>query len=88
MQVSFSTNDQLMVMAAHRYSLGRRSYIVGSCIEFLDQVWGQLTVNTQEVILRDTLEALKHSDRGDAGGAMDVRAWQQFVTEHTIRVGK
>lgn len=88
MQVSFSTNDQLMVMAAHRYSLGRRSYIVGSCIEFLDEVWDQLKLNTQEVILRDTKEALAHSDRGDAGAPMDIRAWEQFVIQHPARVGK
>lgn len=86
MQVSMSTNDQLMIMAAHRYCLGRRTYIVGACIDSLHEIWEQLSLRTQEVILRDTTEALAHADRGDAGGAMDIRAWIQFVEEHPLRV--
>jgi len=83
MQVTFSTNDQLMVTAAHRYCLGRRSYIVGSCIEFLNEVWPQLNEITQQVILRDTHEALK---RGDAGDKYNTQAWQYFVDQHTIEL--
>lgn len=79
MVVTLALNDQLMVMAAHRYCLGRRSYIVSSCLEFLDQVWEQLSLNTQIVILRDTKEAL---ERGTAGDDMDIRGWQAFVDSH------
>ena len=34
-EITADTNDQLMAMAAHRYCLGRRSYIVGACIEWI-----------------------------------------------------
>lgn len=48
-------NDQLMVMAAHRYCLGRASYIPGACMEWIFATWGQFSPNTQNVMLRDTL---------------------------------
>lgn len=76
MQITDSTNDQLMCIAAHRYCLGRASYIVGSCVEWLMAHWGQLTENTRAVIVRDTKEALA---AGRAGMDMDVREWGRFL---------
>lgn len=70
------TNGQLMVMAAHRYCLGRQSYIVGSCIEWLRAWWPQLEDNTRSVIVRDTIEALQD---GNAGGACDTEDWRRFA---------
>lgn len=58
MQLTASTNDQLMAMAAHSYCLGRSTYIVAACIEWLGEVWPQLVENSQNVILRDTIIAL------------------------------
>jgi len=69
------TNGQLMAMAAHRYCLGRQSYIVGSCIEWLRCWWPQLEIKTRNVIVRDTLEALQDHH---AGGDCDERGWRQF----------
>lgn len=68
--------DQLMVMAAHRYCLGRRSYIVGECVRWLKQTWPQCVENTRFVILRDTIEAvLRHR----AGMAIDENEWREFL---------
>jgi hypothetical protein len=69
------TNGQLMVMAAHRYCLGRRSYIVGACIEWLAAWWDGFDVNTKAVIVRDTVQALQD---GLAGERMDYEAWRTF----------
>ena len=69
-------NGQLMVMAAHRYCLGRQTYIVGSCIEWLQEHWSSFTQGTKNVILRDTVEALQD---GTAGAEMDVRGWKEFA---------
>lgn len=66
--------DQMMAMAAHRYCLGRRSYIVGACLDWLRATWTQLQRNSQHVILRDTVEALI-DDR--AGGDFYVRRWTE-----------
>jgi hypothetical protein len=76
-----STNDQLMAIAMHRYCLGRRSYIVSSCIESLDLVWDQLTPETQQTIFRDTYEAL---ERNEAGMDCDRRAWTAFLQRHPL----
>lgn len=72
-----STDDQLMVMAAHRYCLGRQSYIVSSCIAWLRAHWGQLDLETRNVILRDTIEALIEERAGDK--SIDAPEWLSFA---------
>lgn len=69
-------DDQLMAMAAFRYCLGRRSYIVGSCIEWLRATWSQIGSNTQGVILRDIVEAIIDKYAGDP---IDVGAWSALA---------
>lgn len=66
MIITKSTNDQLMVMAAHRYCLGRQSYIVSACQEWLHSHWAQFSTQTKSNMVRDTLEELIHiqDDRG------------------------
>jgi hypothetical protein len=70
------TNDQLMAMAAHRYCLGRRTYIVGACCEWLRANWDGFEANTQNVIVRDTFEALA---RDAAGDESDARDWTNLM---------
>lgn len=70
------TNTQLMVMAAHRYCLGRMTYIVGSCVEWMLANRARFEANTLRVMLRDTIEAL--TDRR-AGMDCDVREWEWFA---------
>ena len=48
--------NQLMVIAAFRYCVGRQTYIVGACADWLIEVWPLLSDNTKAVIKRD-LEA-------------------------------
>jgi uncharacterized NAD(P)/FAD-binding protein YdhS len=55
-----STNDHLMVMAAVRYCLGRKSYIVSSCTDFLNEHWDkELQISDKRIILRDIAEYLQ-----------------------------
>jgi hypothetical protein len=76
MKFDNNLNDQLMATAAHRYCLGRQSYIVGACLEWLQDTWEQFSRNTQRVMVRDTIEALMD---GQAGGDIDVAGWQNFA---------
>jgi len=69
-------NDQLMAMAAFRYCLGRRSYIVGACLEWLHDTWKQFEPTTKSVMVRDTIEALMDND---AGHLCDSREWLHFA---------
>lgn len=72
-------HDQLMATAAHRYSLGRMSYMVGVCIEWLDLNWPNFDEQTRMVILRDTKEAI---EQDVAGMDFDKKAWMEFVKRH------
>ena len=73
------TDGQLMVMAAHRYCLGRQSYIVGSCIDWLRLWWPSFEPNTQKVILRDTIEALQDKLTGSDGNHEEWKKFAQWV---------
>lgn len=68
--------EELMNVAAFRYCLGRRSYIVGTCIDWLKRYWFDFTGNIQAVILRDLIEALQD---GMVGAEMDDKAWRAFA---------
>lgn len=72
-----SLNGQLMAMAAHRYCIGSRTYIVGACIEWLNTWWDSFTVNTRRVMVRDTVEALQDKRAGDE---TDKAGWLAFAS--------
>lgn len=69
-------DGQLMVMAAHRYCLGRRSYIVKACLDWLRKWWKEFDENTRAVIVRDTISALMD---GGAGGDYVAADWLTFA---------
>ncbi len=72
-----STDTSLMVMAAHRYSLGRQSYIVGSAIDWLLRYRQYFTKDTKYILVRDTVEALQD---GLAGSKLvDEPQWENFA---------
>jgi len=69
-------NDQLMATAAHRYCLGRASYIVPTCLEWIDDTWDQFDRNTQRVMVRDTIEFLmQYKARND----YEEHGWKAFA---------
>lgn len=70
-------DDQLMALAAFRYCLGRQTYIVRSCIDWLRDVWPQLTANSRSVIERDLAEAIQQNRAGTA--AIDLPAWAELL---------
>ena len=73
------TND-LMIMAAFRYCLGRQTYIVSTCISWLRDIWEDLQEGCQNTILRDIAQALMEDS---AGSRMDWEAWQEFMMGRT-----
>lgn len=77
-------NNMLMVTAAHRYCLGRESYIVSACIEWLTAVWPVLEANTQSVILRDTIGAIMDGEAGSK--VIDEPAWVRFCEQAWTRI--
>lgn len=55
--------DDLMAIAAFRYCLGRQSYIVGDCAEWLQHQWTNIAPNARHVIERDLREAIARDDQ-------------------------
>jgi hypothetical protein len=60
--------DDLMVIAAFRYSCGRSSYIVGVCADWLIRIWPMLSENTRFVIKRDLEADFESDDKARAEG--------------------
>jgi len=69
-------DNQLMVIAAFRYCLGRQSYIVSTCQGWLKRTWPRLDSTTRGIIVRDTVTALL---REEAGGECDTAGWKAFA---------
>src|SRR5574343_1802648 len=75
--------DDLMAIAAFRSCLGRQSYIVGDCADWLVGQWAERKPNARHVIERDLREELKRDnearERGDSykplGMDMDRAVW-------------
>ncbi len=66
----------LMVIAAFRYCLGRRTYIVSSCVDWLVKYWDDIDPNTRSIIVEETKKAI---DNGDSGDFFDTGSWQQLL---------
>lgn len=65
---NFGRHD-LMVLAAFRYCLGRRTYIVSDCAGWLTQQWENFTPSVQVIIERELREAAKEdAQERESGG--------------------
>lgn len=51
-----------MVIAGFRYCLGRRTYIVGNCADWLIEQWPNFEENTKDVIKRELEEKFSRDD--------------------------
>lgn len=58
----------LMAVAAFRYCLGRRTYIVGTCTRWLGRIWLLLKPLTRTLILRELEEAVARDDEARSRG--------------------
>ena len=54
--------DDTMAIAATRYCLGRQTYIVGDCADWLIEVWPTLLPSAKAVIQRDVEEEFSRDD--------------------------
>ena len=63
-----------LLLCSFRYSLGRMTYVTGSCREWLETYWQLLPHGWQEQIHRDIDHAI---ERGAAGHACDVEQWRK-----------
>jgi hypothetical protein len=76
---------ELMAIAAVRYCIGRQSYIVGDCVDWLIEAWPALQESTRKVIQRDIEQAFVKDDHARAedmgwrplGMDMDRAEWER-----------
>lgn len=76
--------DDLMAIAAVRYCLGRQSYIVGDCADWLHAQWPHISAHARSIISRDIDEAFTRDDAARASGSeylplgmdIDRRVWE------------
>lgn len=61
-------NNDLMAVCAVRYCLGRMTYIVGECQEWLYDVWPNLSDKAKYIIKRDVDEAFVRDDEDRIDG--------------------
>lgn len=71
------TNEELMLISAVRYALGRRSYIVGVTAEFVATIKPRLSQQCINIIIRDIEEEMEryHSVGHTLGMECDERTW-------------
>ena len=61
-------HDHLMVIAATRYCLGRMTYIVSDCADWLIKIWPLLSPSTQRIVRADIEEAFNRDDADREAG--------------------
>lgn len=67
--------DDLMALAAVRYCLGRSSYIVGDCVDWLHYQWPNLSGSIKRTIARDVDEAIARDDDARECGKYRPLGW-------------
>lgn len=65
--LNFGRGD-LMALAAVRYCLGRMSYIVGDCADWLCEQWPNIKPSARNTIERDIREAVQRDDESRRDG--------------------
>ncbi len=68
--------NYLMTLAAFRYCLGRRSYIVTECVQWLYEYWDDLPPVAQKTIKDEIQIAL---DEDMAGDLCDISCWNALL---------
>ena len=77
--------DEFMVIAAVRYCIGRKTYVVSDCVDWLIANWKNFEKSTRDVIRGDLEWSFEEDDRDRAekrehkklGFDMDRRQWER-----------
>lgn len=68
--------NDLMVTAAFRYCLGRRTYIVNACCNWLIANWDKFNTQAKLLIQRELDEEFERDIKG-LGDACDIEDWKR-----------
>lgn len=77
----FDASTSFMAVCAFRYCVGRQSYAVGACIDWLKANWERIRPSERAVIVRDLEEEFAREPRlrylGDP--RIDEPRWREFL---------
>lgn len=67
----------MILISAVRYAVGRRTYIVGEAVGWIEKRWANLSPACKRVLLRDLKEEIERNERmpGSLGSDLDEAAW-------------
>lgn len=65
-----------LLLCTFRYALGRRTYIVNECCEWLTEYWDIIPEGWREQIHSDIRHAIEHDMAGDK---CDVESWRMIL---------
>lgn len=68
--------DSLIAMCAFRYCLGRMTYTVSHCVQYLIDNWELLEQNDKNLITKEIREAIRTKS---AGMETDVIEWSRLL---------
>ncbi len=69
-------DDQLILLCAFRYSLGRMTYMPGVVAAKLERHWGDLAEGHRRQIQEEVRESI---ERGRAGMECDIQVWRRLL---------
>jgi hypothetical protein len=77
MPVTLSDHElSTLAVSSVRYALGRKTYVVGDVVRFVQRAAPDLAPAARTAIARDVRDALAE---GRAGGWIDVEAWRSLL---------
>lgn len=74
--IRFSHYHHLITLAAFRYALGRRSYIVSEVVDWIIKNWSEISQETLQIIVNETEQAVMMASCGEEA---DHREWERFL---------
>jgi len=72
-------DEQLLVMMAFRYALGRKTYVVSNIVDLILDSWDEFSRQRQDQLKREILE---HEELyGNLGHECDKKCWYKIVNK-------
>lgn len=79
-----TTNEQIVIMGAFRYALGRMTYAVGAVVDYIHEHWNDIPNDLKELMCREIKEYRERY--GKAGMDMDDRDWETIISRFHLGI--
>lgn len=75
--MSLKINDEVILICAFRYALGRMTYVVDNVVNAIIDNWKELPIHTQTLIKNEIIQY--RLEYGLCGMEMDDKNWQRIM---------